>query len=127
LQQAFINLINNAFDAMPDGGELHVTTSLAAVDEMDGEPQMIVDLADTGCGMNEEIRSHIFDAMYTTKKRGRGTGLGLVVVRQVMNEHGGSIEVSSQPERGSRFRLSFPVAPDERETVMALTEESAAK
>ncbi len=110
LQQAFINLINNALDAMPVGGELRVTTSLEIKDEPEGLAQVMVELADTGCGMTDEIRSHIFDAMYTTKKRGRGTGLGLVVVRQVMNEHGGSIEVNSAPERGSRFRLYFPVA-----------------
>lgn len=112
LQQVFINLINNALDAMPAGGELRVTTGLEMKDEQQGEAQVTVDLADTGCGMSDEIRSHIFDAMYTTKKRGRGTGLGLVVVRQVMNEHGGSIEVNSAPERGSRFRLSFPVTTE---------------
>ncbi|MBV9210329.1 MAG: HAMP domain-containing protein, partial [Acidobacteria bacterium] len=115
LQQAFINLINNALDAMPDGGELRVTTGISLKDETDGEAQVMVDFADTGCGMNEEIRSHIFDAMYTTKQRGRGTGLGLVVVRQVMNEHGGHIEVNSEPERGSRFRLSFPVMQESEE------------
>jgi signal transduction histidine kinase len=109
LQQAFINLINNALDAMPSGGELRVATSLEIKDEPGSEAQVTVDLEDTGCGMTGEIRSHIFDAMYTTKKRGRGTGLGLVVVRQVMNEHGGSIEVNSAPEHGSRFRLYFPV------------------
>jgi signal transduction histidine kinase len=48
--------------------------------------------------------------MYTTKQRGRGTGLGLVVVKQVMHEHGGGIEVESEPRRGSRFRLYFPVS-----------------
>ena len=60
--------------------------------------------------MSEEVRAHIFDPLYTTKARGRGTGLGLVVVRQVLAEHGGHIEVESEPGRGARFRLIFPAA-----------------
>src|SRR5947209_5355217 len=108
LQQVFINLFNNALDAMPEGGELRVTTSFEA--GRPGEGRVVVDFSDTGTGMTEEVRAHIFDPLYTTKKRGRGTGLGLVVVRQVVGEHGGSIEVESEPGRGARFRLSFPVA-----------------
>ncbi|PYS84509.1 MAG: hypothetical protein DMF67_04710 [Acidobacteria bacterium] len=108
LQQVFINLFNNALDAMPEGGELRVTTSFEA--GRLGEGRVVVDFSDTGTGMTEEVRAHIFDPLYTTKKRGRGTGLGLVVVRQVVGEHGGSIEVESEPGRGARFRLSFPVA-----------------
>ncbi|HYX42074.1 MAG TPA: ATP-binding protein, partial [Pyrinomonadaceae bacterium] len=71
---------------------------------------VFVEFADTGSGMNDEVRAHIFDPLYTTKARGRGTGLGLVVVRQVVREHGGEIEVESEHGRGSTFRLRFPVA-----------------
>lgn len=110
LQQAFINLINNALDAMQQGGELRVTTALET--KAGRQAQVLVELADTGCGMSEEIRAHIFDPMYTTKQRGRGTGLGLVVVKQVMHEHGGSIEVESEAEHGSLFRLYFPAAQE---------------
>ena len=109
LQQVFINLINNALDAMPNGGELRVTSEVNTNDDSKSDAQVIVDFGDDGCGMTEEIRAHIFDSMYTTKKRGRGTGLGLVVVRQVMSEHGGNIEVESESDRGSLFRLTFPV------------------
>ena len=109
LQQVFINLINNALDAMPKGGEIRVTSEVMTNDGTNGNAQVIVDFADNGCGMTEEIRAHIFDSMYTTKKRGRGTGLGLVVVKQVMSEHGGSIEVETESERGSLFRMIFPV------------------
>ncbi|HEX3558193.1 MAG TPA: HAMP domain-containing sensor histidine kinase [Pyrinomonadaceae bacterium] len=114
LQQVFINLVNNALDAMPEGGELRVTTSFEPDDAGGGGAgRVVVDFADTGTGMTEEVRAHIFDPLYTTKKRGRGTGLGLVVVRQVIGEHGGSIEVESEPGRGARFRLSFPAAETE--------------
>jgi two-component system NtrC family sensor kinase len=115
LQQVFINLVNNALDAMTEGGSLTIRTGLAEksadVDGSDdGNPSFaIVELVDTGCGMTEELRSHIFDPFYTTKGTGRGTGLGLVVVRQVVREHGGEIEVESERGRGTRFRLSLPV------------------
>ncbi len=109
LQQVFINLVNNALDAMPDGGSLRVTTKF--VDQADGRgPHIVVDFADTGCGMMAETRAHIFDPLYTTKEQGKGTGLGLVVVNQVMNEHQGDIEVVSEIGQGTRFRLRFPVA-----------------
>ncbi|HEX7316121.1 MAG TPA: ATP-binding protein [Pyrinomonadaceae bacterium] len=101
LQQVFINLFNNALDAMRAGGELRVET--AYVDDA-----VRVDFADTGEGMTEEVRARIFDPLYTTKGRGRGTGLGLVVVRQVLAEHGGRIEVESEPGHGARFRLILP-------------------
>jgi signal transduction histidine kinase len=110
LQQAFINLINNALDAMPDGGELTITAHGRATAE--GQEQVVVEVADTGVGMTESVRARIFDWMYTTKSRGQGTGLGLVIVRQVMREHGGSIEVSSLPGEGALFRLIFPAPND---------------
>jgi two-component system, NtrC family, sensor kinase len=103
LQQVFINLFNNALDAMRAGGELRVETAC------DGSA-VRVDFSDTGTGMTEEVRAHVFDPLYTTKERGRGTGLGLFVVRQVVHEHGGHIEVESKPGRGARFRLTFPAA-----------------
>jgi signal transduction histidine kinase len=114
LQQVFINLINNALDAMPDGGELRVRASAQqATNGGAGGPssQVVIELEDTGTGMTDEVRARIFDPLYTTKARGRGTGLGLVVVKQAMNDHEGEIEVESAPGRGARFRLSFPVAP----------------
>lgn len=110
LQQVFINLVNNALDAMPSGGELKVTT--AFVQNGDGAGTVSVEFEDTGTGMTEDVRAHIFDPLYTTKARGRGTGLGLVVVRQALAEHGGRIEVESEAGAGSRFRLTFPAAPD---------------
>jgi signal transduction histidine kinase len=117
LQQVFINLINNALDAMPEGGELRVTTltereesDFASKVGGDSTRSVVVEFADTGCGMTEEVRARIFDPLYTTKARGRGTGLGLVVVSQTLADHGGRIEVESASGRGARFRLVFTVA-----------------
>ncbi|MBO0726138.1 MAG: HAMP domain-containing protein [Blastocatellia bacterium] len=106
LQQVFINLINNALDAMPEGGSLRIVTANASLN--DGGPQAVVDIADTGCGMSRETQARIFDPLYTTKERGKGTGLGLVVVSHVLQEHDSQIEVESAPGQGTRFRLRFP-------------------
>jgi signal transduction histidine kinase len=65
--------------------------------------------------MAEDVRLRIFDPLYTTKERGRGTGLGLVIVRQVMNDHHGGIEVESEMGRGTRFRLWFPATGKEKD------------
>jgi two-component system, NtrC family, sensor kinase len=111
LQQVFINLINNALDAMPSGGGLRIATSYAdrgATSNNGDGPQVMVDVADTGCGMSRETQAHIFEPLYTTKESGKGAGLGLVVVSHVMQEHGGQIEVESEPGQGTRFRLRFP-------------------
>ena len=114
LQQIFINLINNSLDAMPGGGELAIKTFV----EEDSN-QVVVEIADTGCGMTEEVRVHIFDPLYTTKERGHGTGLGLVIVNQLMREHGGQIEVQSAPGCGAKFKLYFPVAAETRDLMKA--------
>jgi two-component system, NtrC family, sensor kinase len=106
LQQVFINLINNALDAMPDGGQIHVRTMTESTAE--GASRVVVEFADTGSGMAEDVRLRIFDPLYTTKERGRGTGLGLVVVRQVIADHHGHIEVESERGSGTCFRLWFP-------------------
>jgi signal transduction histidine kinase len=112
LQQLFLNLVNNSLDAMPDGGEVRICTSIGP--GKNGRPhQVVVDFADTGVGMTPEIMSHIFDPLYTTKARGHGTGLGLVIVSQIISEHGGSIGVESEPGQGTRFRLLFSTIQSE--------------
>ncbi len=109
LQQVFINLMGNAVDAMPDGGKLKIVTGIEKAENA-GLARVIATLADTGYGMMPEVRTHIFDPLYTTKERGKGTGLGLFVVSQVMREHGGGVSVESEPGRGSVFRLTFPAS-----------------
>jgi signal transduction histidine kinase len=106
-----LNLINNSLDAMPDGGEIQIRTGLEG---KQGKAQRIlVDFIDTGMGMTPEVMSHIFDPLYTTKDRGHGTGLGLVIVSQIVAEHGGRVEVESELGKGTRFRLSFVPIPSD--------------
>src|ERR1043166_1764326 len=78
LQQLFLNLINNSLDAMPGGGEIQIHTALEG--KAGKAQRVLVDFIDTGTGMTPEVMSHIFDPLYTTKDRGQGTGLGLVIV-----------------------------------------------
>jgi two-component system NtrC family sensor kinase len=107
LQQLFLNLINNSLDAMPAGGEIQIHTAI------EGKQRIRVDFTDTGMGMTPEVMSHIFDPLYTTKDRGQGTGLGLVIVSQIVSEHGGKIEVKSELGKGTRFRLTFAAIPND--------------
>ena len=111
LQQLFLNLINNSLDAMPGGGEIQIRTGLEG---KGGKAQRIlVDFIDTGTGMTPEVMGHIFDPLYTTKDRGHGTGLGLVIVSQIVAEHGGRVEVDSELGKGTRFRLIFAAIPSD--------------
>ena len=111
LQQLFLNLMNNSLDAMPKGGEIRIQTII------EGQPgkaqRLVVAFTDTGCGMTPEVMSHIFDPLYTTKSRGQGTGLGLVIVNQVVTELGGTVGVESEIGQGARFRLTFPAIPSD--------------
>ena len=103
LNQVFINLCNNARDSMPEGGEL----TLAGKREND---DIVVTIFDTGFGMDEDTVKKIFDPFYTTKDVGQGTGLGLSITHGIIEEHNGSVSVSSKPGKGTRFTISFPVA-----------------
>jgi signal transduction histidine kinase len=103
LQQVFLNLFLNARDAMEAGGVLSVTS------RSDGQT-VRVDISDTGHGILSENLHRIFDPFFTTKASRRGTGLGLSVTYGIVREHGGSIEVESQPGEGTRFHLVFPLA-----------------
>jgi signal transduction histidine kinase len=116
LQQVFLNLIANAVDAMPAGGELHVKTASADVNDTAlGRPSadhrrcVAVSVRDSGQGIAEEYLTRIFDPFFTTKAAGQGTGIGLAVCSQIIQAHGGSIAVQSQPGEGSTFIIRLPV------------------
>jgi signal transduction histidine kinase len=109
LQQVLLNLTLNACDACGAGG--HVRLSAAEAVE-DGEAAGMVEirLQDDGRGIAPEHLHQVFDPFFTTKKRGQGTGLGLTVVAQIVRNHGGRVEVDSEPGRGTLVTLRWPVA-----------------
>ena len=100
LQQVFINLINNSLDAMPGGGKLAVSTAR----DMNC---VLIELSDSGEGIAEDQLDLIFDPLFSTKQ-GRGTGLGLTVVKQIVSEHNGQVEVESEPGLCTTFRIRLP-------------------
>ena len=99
LYRVFINLANNAQDAMRDGGELTISTS-----KVDGYAE--VGFQDTGVGISEDVMEKIFEPLFTTKTK--GTGLGLAVSQQIVMKHSGSIRASSTPDKGSTFTVKLP-------------------
>jgi signal transduction histidine kinase len=101
IRQVLLNLITNGYDSMPDGGVLDVSVRSA------GDSALIT-VTDTGMGMDEETRSHIFTPFYTTKSR--GIGLGLAVTKRVVEAHGGTITVQSTPSVGTSFTVTVPAA-----------------
>ncbi len=105
IEQVIANLAVNARDAMPQGGCLRIQTANAP----DG--RVVLSVGDTGCGMDRETMSHLFEPFFTTKGLGKGTGLGLSTVYGIAEQSGGRIEVESEQERGTIFRISFPRAP----------------
>jgi len=106
LQQVFLNLLNNAFAAVHDGGAISVTTY-----EKDLDTEAIT-IQDNGCGMSEEILKHIFEPFFTTKK-GTGTGLGLPITYGIVKKLGGEIDVQSKEGQGTTFTIYLPKKPRE--------------
>ncbi|HEV2705068.1 MAG TPA: PAS domain S-box protein [Pyrinomonadaceae bacterium] len=102
LREVFVNLIFNALDAMPEGGELAIKCT--AQDE-----RIRLSFADTGAGMTEEVRGRMFEPFYTTKGS-QGTGLGLFVSYGIVQRHGGTIQADSEPGRGTTFVVTLPRA-----------------
>jgi len=103
LNQVVINLIVNALQAMPRGGDLKIQTLYE-------DDQVLLIVEDTGIGMNEEVLGKIFTPFFTTKEVGKGTGLGLPVVHGIITSHGGSVRVKSKVGQGTRFEIQLPAA-----------------
>jgi signal transduction histidine kinase len=103
LEQCLLNLIFNAMEAMPEGGDLQVVSELDAAGN-----QVLVEIRDSGSGIHEENLNHIFDPFFTTKEAGHGTGFGLSIVYGIVKNHSGHIRVESEVGKGSTFLLTFP-------------------
>jgi len=104
-----MNILLNAADAMPGGGSLNISTTLAP-----GDFFLQVNFTDTGCGISKEIIHRIFDPFFTTKTNKKGMGLGLAVSYGIIDRHRGKIEVYSEEGKGTTFTIQLPLqAPEE--------------
>ena len=101
LHQVFLNLVNNSLEAMPEGGEMKFVTNYLAASNL-----IEVRLIDTGTGICDEAKNHLFEPMWTTKQS--GSGLGLAIAREIVLEHGGRIECTFEVEKGAEFRVVLP-------------------
>ncbi len=123
LRDVFTNLIFNAVDAMPGGGTMTLRTRLEA--DASQHPTVLVEVMDTGIGMDEATRQRCLEPFFTTKGK-RGSGLGLAMVYGTLQRHGGKIDIESSPDRGTTVRLRFPVSAVAAPSLPAPTEDGDA-
>ena len=105
LRQVFLNLLTNAADAMPRGGELRLKVSAITLEN--DRPGVVIEFTDTGHGIAPEHLPNVFEPFFTTKEEGKGTGLGLAICRRIVQEHGGRLAIESQPGLGTTVRIEL--------------------
>ena len=118
INQVFMNILGNAIQAIHDQGKIIIKTHIFQKNSFEEDssftfnqnPETIkISIADTGMGIREDIQKHIFDPFFTTKEIGQGTGLGLYISHQIIEEHHGSIDIKSKPGQGSIFTITLPI------------------
>ncbi len=125
LQQVILNLTINARDALPEGGQLTIQTSVRDVPERTPQGEIppgryaLLSVSDNGVGMDAETQSHLFEPFFTTKEPGKGTGLGLALVYGVVQQSGGYIQVQSAPAIGSTFDIYLPAVYEPAQPIVS--------
>lgn len=107
IEQMIINLATNARDAMPNGGQLSLST---VRQYRDGVPSIQLSVTDTGCGMDQQTLARIFEPFFTTKPAGKGSGLGLASVHGIVHQSGGEVDVASDLDAGTTFHITIPIS-----------------
>lgn len=134
IEQVLINLVLNARDAMTDGGDILIDAQTAKLPESYAQEHgakagafVCLTVSDRGKGISPEIAEHIFDPFFTTKEVGKGTGLGLWMVQNIIRRHGGWVELDSEAGRGSSFKIFLPVWDGPKNTSQLDEEETTAR
>jgi PAS domain S-box-containing protein len=109
LRQVFLNLLTNALDAMPHGGELTLRVHSAGPTAPGAAERVVVEVSDTGVGIPPEHLARVTEPFFTTKPEGKGTGLGLAICKRIVQEHGGTLAIDSAAGRGTTVAVSLPV------------------
>jgi signal transduction histidine kinase len=123
IERVLMNLCTNARDAMPEGGIFMVQTALVHAGEAPrvssltkGGSYVLISAADKGCGIDPETKGKMFDPFFSTKPRGKGSGLGLSIVFGIIEQHGGQIEVQTEIGKGTEFRIYLPLWEETEKT-----------